>query len=55
MNSGPLSERMNSGAPWLLTSLDNISMTRLDRIEPATSMARHSRVYSSTMARHLIC
>lgn len=54
-NSGPLSERRNSGAPCTLTSLDRTSMTRLERIELATSMARHSRVNSSTTVRHLIC
>jgi len=28
-----LSERMNSGAPWTLTSRDSTSMTRFERIE----------------------
>ena len=45
-NSGPLSERMNSGAPCKLTRRESTSITRLDRMAPATSMARHSRVYS---------
>jgi hypothetical protein len=53
-NSGPLSERMDSRAPCTLTSFDKTSMTRFDRMEPATSMARHSRVYSSTTVRHLM-
>lgn len=35
-NSGPLSERMNSGALCRLTKRDNTSITRLDRMAPAT-------------------
>ena len=54
-NSGPLSERMKAGAPWMLTRRASTSMTRLERMLPATSMARHSRVHSSTMVRHLSC
>src|SRR3990167_2893556 len=54
-NSGPLSERMNSGAPCMLTSRESTSTTRRERMEPATSIARHSRVYSSMTVRHLIC
>jgi hypothetical protein len=54
-NSVPLSERRNSGAPCVLASLDRTSIARLERIDPATSMARHSRVNSATMVRHLIC
>ena len=34
---------------------DQTSITLADRIEPATSMASASRVYSSTTVRHLIC
>ena len=54
-NSGPLSERMCDGAPRSLTSLFSTSITRADRMPPATSIARHSRVYSSITVRHLIC
>lgn len=52
-NSGPLSERMNSGASCTLTRRDSTSITRLELMEPATSMARHSRVDSSMTVRHL--
>eukprot|EP00952_Eustigmatos_sp_NYUAD-ZCMA_P002693 11807-Eustigmatos_ZCMA.PRE.1 len=34
-NSGPLSERMNSGAPCRLTRRDSTSITRLERMAPA--------------------
>ena len=46
-NSGPLSERRKRGAPWILTSRVRTSSTRRDRIEPATSIARHWWVTSS--------
>jgi hypothetical protein len=45
-NSGPLSDRRYRGAPWTLTSCVSTSMTRPERIPPATSIARHSRVNS---------
>ena len=45
-NSGPLSERRKSGAPCRLTRRVRTSISRFERIEPATSMARYSRVNS---------
>ena len=54
-NSGPLSLRRYRGAPWTLTSLESTSMTRLERMLPATSIAKHSRVYSSMTVRHFNC
>ena len=54
-NSGPLSERRLRGAPRSLIRRDSTSITRPDLMLPATSIARHSRVYSSTTVRHLIC
>ena len=44
-NSGPLSERRYAATPCTLTHCVSTSMTRPDRMLPATSMARHSRVY----------
>lgn len=41
-NSGPSSERMYLGAPWMLMRRDTTSMTHRERMLPATSMARHS-------------
>jgi len=52
---GLLSEPMNSSAPCRLTTRDDAPMARLERMDSATSMARHSWVYSSTTVRHLIC
>src|SRR6185437_7911266 len=43
------------GAPCTLTSLESTSMTREERMLPATSMARHSRVYSSITVKHFSC
>ena len=40
-------------APCTLTSWAKTSMTRGDRMLPATSIARHSRVSSSTTVSHL--
>src|SRR6516164_3600081 len=54
-NSGPLSERRYLGAPCTVTSLASTSITRPERMLPATSIARHSRVYSSMTVRHLSC
>ena len=54
-NSGPLSDLRYFGAPWTLTSLESTSITRLERMLPATSIARHSRVYSSITVRHFSC
>ena len=51
---GPLSERRNAGAPCALIRRVSTSMTRAERMLPATSMAWHSRVNSSMMVRHLI-
>ena len=53
MNSGPLSDRRKAGAPRSLISRVNTSMTGAERMLPATSIARHSRVNSSMMVRHL--
>ena len=53
-NSGPLSERRKSGAPCVLTRRVSTSIIRCERIDPATSIARHSRVNSSTTVRHFI-
>ena len=39
----------------MLTSALEHSMARLERLLPATSMARHSRVHSSTIVMHLSC
>ena len=52
-NSGPLSDRRCRGAPCTLTSWASTSITRPERMPPATSIARHSRVHSSTIVRHL--
>jgi hypothetical protein len=52
MNSGPLSERRERGAPRTETSFDSTSITRPERMLPAASIARHSRVYSSITVRH---
>ena len=41
------------GAPWTLTSCVSTSITRPDRMPPATSIASDSRVHSSTTVRHL--
>ena len=54
-NSGPLSERRKRGAPCSETSRVGTSITRPERIDPATSIARHSRVNSSITVKHLIC
>jgi hypothetical protein len=52
MNSGPLSERMCTGAPrWRITP-SRISATRAAVMPLATSSTRHSRVYSSTTLSH---
>ena len=42
------------GAPRTLTHFDRTSITRGERMLPATSIARHSRVNSSITVRHLI-
>jgi hypothetical protein len=41
-NSGPLSLRRKAGAPRSLTSFVSTSITRPDRIRPATSIANPS-------------
>jgi hypothetical protein len=46
-NSGPLSKRRNVGTPCSLTKRLSTSMTRGERILPATSMATLSHVNSS--------
>ena len=38
-----------------MISLASTSMTRAERMLPATSIAKASWVYSSTIVRHLIC
>lgn len=45
LNSTALSERRLRGAPCEQTSRDNTSATRPEQIEPATSIAEHSRVF----------
>ena len=55
MNSGPLSERKIAGAPCWLTSRASTSITRFERMLPATSIAKLSRVNSSTTVKHLSC
>ena len=52
-NFGPLSERKYFGAPCSLTNLVSTSMSRPERMLPATSIASDSRVYSSMTVRHL--
>jgi hypothetical protein len=54
-NSGPLSDLTCAGAPWMLTNLLKTSMTRFERMLPATSIARHSRVNSSITVKHFSC
>ena len=54
-NSGPLSERSTTDSPRSPISRARTSITRPERIEPATSMARLSLVYSSTTVRHFSC
>lgn len=51
-NSGPLSDRRCRGAPRTLTSFDSTSITRCEQMLPPTSIARHSRVNSSTTVKH---
>jgi alkylhydroperoxidase family enzyme len=54
-NSGPLSERRNFGAPRSLTSRDNTSIIRGERMRPSTSIARPSLVNASVTVRHFSC
>ena len=54
-NSGPLSERRHLGAPWTATGFARTSMTRPERMLPATSAACASRVLSSTTVRYFRC
>src|SRR5688572_26786010 len=54
-NSGPLADLRWLGAPCVLTSFESSSMTRAERVLPETSIARHSRVYSSMTVRHFSC
>jgi hypothetical protein len=49
MNSGPLSERMCSGAPRRINRSDRASMTSVDLSFLSIRITRHSRVTSSTM------
>jgi hypothetical protein len=51
-NSCPLSDLDSRGAPRRLTSFDNTSITRLDPMRLSTSIAKHSRVNSSTTVRY---
>ena len=48
VNSGPLSERMYAGAPWVTNKSANTSNTSVDRRRRATTIAKHSRENSST-------
>ena len=47
VNSAPLSERTNAGLPYSRISRDRVRTTSCARRLAPTSMARHSRVYSS--------
>ena len=51
VNSGPWSERMWAGTLWVTKSSASVSSTSIDRNHRATTIARHSREYSSTMVR----
>ncbi len=51
VNSGPLSERRCSGTPCITNKSANVSRTSSDRNRRATTIARHSREYSSTTVR----
>ena len=48
MNSGPLSKRTNAGAPLVSMSRSRVATTLSASMERSTTMAGHSRVYSST-------
>ena len=48
VNSGPLSDRMWAGTPRVTKSSASVSSTSIDRNHRATTIARHSREYSST-------
>ena len=50
-----VSERKIAGAPCWLTSRASTSITRFERMLPATSIAKLSRVNSSTTVKHLSC
>ena len=50
-NTGLFSPRMYRGTRWRVIGRDCTSMTRRLGIEPATSMARDSRVYLSLQNR----
>ena len=54
-NSGPVSERWFSGDPRSQIRRYTTSITRIYLMLPATSIARHSRVNSSSTVRRLIC
>lgn len=47
--------RMDNSARCRFTSRASTSITRADLIEPMTSTAKHSLVYSLTTVEHLIC
>lgn len=47
VNSAPLSDRTNAGLPYGRISRDSVRMTSCDLRLAPTSIARHSRVYSS--------
>jgi len=47
VNSGPLSLRRKAGGPRSVNNLVSVSKTSSDRRRRSTSMARHSREYSS--------
>ncbi len=49
MNSGPLSERMNSGSPLRRNRDARVATMSSAVIERSTFMLKHSLVYSSTM------
>ena len=52
--SGPLSERMCSGMPWVSVKSANTSIASLARMRRATWIAKHWRVYSSIITISLM-
>ena len=54
MNSGPLSKRTNLGTPRWVPKQSSVATTRSASMERSTTMARASRVYSSTMLSSLM-
>ena len=55
INSGPLSERMCCGTPRSTMTDASTPITSSAMIDRAACVHRHSRVYSSTIARTFTC